>query len=141
MNALDRRQLLLALWLMLFGSFAGAAEPVDAPGTLPAAGDSGLPGQQVRQFLNRPSAIVGDEFAPLVAEPSASQEPLRAKPAGSPSPNAEVHLLRQASWRLEQTAHHLECLNLYTRADEVRALADQLRHDARKRQAAVAPTP
>ncbi len=46
-----------------------------------------------------------------------------------PSP---VAALRQTAWQLEQSAHLLESLDLYSQADALRTTATRLRQDARR---------
>jgi hypothetical protein len=43
-----------------------------------------------------------------------------------------VNILRETARQLEQSAHQLESLDLYSQADAIREMADRLRHDARK---------
>jgi hypothetical protein len=47
-------------------------------------------------------------------------------------PNDAVAALRESSTSLEAAASQLEALELYDRADQVRSLAQELRHDARR---------
>jgi len=47
-------------------------------------------------------------------------------------PDDVVNALRQSSWSLDEAAAQLEMLELYDRADQVRSLAQELRHDARR---------
>jgi hypothetical protein len=47
-------------------------------------------------------------------------------------PDDVVDALRQSSWSLDEAAAQLEMLELYDRADQVRSLAQELRHDARR---------
>jgi hypothetical protein len=49
-----------------------------------------------------------------------------------PATRSPVSALRDVSWQLEQSAHLLESLDLYSQADALRETAAKLRHDARK---------
>ncbi len=46
--------------------------------------------------------------------------------------SSPVLALRETAWQLEQSAHLLESLDLYSQADALRETADKLRKDARK---------
>lgn len=59
------------------------------------------------------------------------QAPPRPQSQPRPPRREKVHSLRQASRELEEIAHRLEHEKLYARADELRQLATELRHDAR----------
>jgi hypothetical protein len=51
-----------------------------------------------------------------------------------PFPNeskTRIEHLRDAAWRLDSSAHRLECVELYRQADALRDLAADLRQDAR----------
>jgi hypothetical protein len=48
------------------------------------------------------------------------------------APGNQVETLRATAHALEQTAHELECRDLFERADQVRQLAEQLRQDSRE---------
>ncbi len=58
-------------------------------------------------------------------------------PESPPAPyqlahRSPVSALRDVSWQLEQSAHLLESLDLYSQADALRETATKLRQDARK---------
>jgi hypothetical protein len=59
-------------------------------------------------------------------------------PRTSNSSETQIEHLRDTAWRLDCSAHRLECLDLYRHADALRELANRFRQDARemKRQAA-----
>ncbi|HVC97934.1 MAG TPA: hypothetical protein VND64_29960, partial [Pirellulales bacterium] len=54
-------------------------------------------------------------------------------------PRSRIDALRGASSHLDEAANYLEEQDLFERADEIRALADKLRRDARAAVAAAAP--
>lgn len=56
-----------------------------------------------------------------------------------PLPQSPVAALRDVAWQLEQSAHVLESLDLYSQADALRETADRLRKDARRMKAAHNP--
>lgn len=62
-------------------------------------------------------------------EPAPKQQILPAEPKKPASP---IAALRHAAWQLECSAHQLEQIELYERADEMRKLAGKLRLDARE---------
>ena len=87
-------------------------------------------------------SIVTDlDTAPGWNEPPRAQlrrtgwdRPRTAPPLGGrrdTTPTA-VNILRETARQLEQSAHQLESLDLYSQADALREMADRLRHDARK---------
>ncbi|MDZ4658258.1 MAG: hypothetical protein SH868_11830 [Bythopirellula sp.] len=49
-----------------------------------------------------------------------------------PAVSSPVLALRETAWQLEQSAHLLESLDLYSQADALRETADRLHKDARK---------
>lgn len=115
-------------------------EAAPAEGDVPAtieldSADPVAEGLRLRQILKRPSVVSGESFAPFETEmPQAAAAPQPPTPALAPVEGVlpEVQLLRDAAWQLEQTAHQLECRELYEQADQLRATAQQFRADARR---------
>ncbi len=70
------------------------------------------------------AAGFGNQWTP----PPAGAPPMTYQPAT----RSPVSALRDVSWQLEQSAHLLESLDLYSQADALRETAARLRHDARK---------
>lgn len=70
------------------------------------------------------AAGFGNQWTP----PPAGPPPMPYQPAV----RSPVSALREVSWQLEQSAHLLESLDLYSQADALRETAAKLRHDARR---------
>lgn len=70
------------------------------------------------------AAGFGNQWTP----PPAGPPPMPYQPAT----RSPVSALRDVSWQLEQSAHLLESLDLYSQADALRETAAKLRHDARR---------
>jgi len=108
----------------------GEGEPSDGPQPLPR------PEETPCAAMKRDEEIFKDALLSLAASrPIDSLPP--APPAGLRCANAghrehRINVLRESALQLGETAHLLECLDLYERADQVRSVAEQLRHDARE---------
>jgi hypothetical protein len=74
------------------------------------------------------SIVQGSDLESLASSPHSSPPPV-----ASPSP---VAILRDAAWQLDKSAQQLELADLYTHADELRALASELRMEARQMKSA-----
>jgi len=130
------RAMVAAVGVVILGAGLGWAElpKAESPEGEASEVDPVAEGLRLRQILKRPSVVSGESFAPFGEE--AAETP--AEPAALPSPASaedvlpEVQLLRDAAWQLEQTAHQLECRDLYERADQLRQVARELRADARR---------
>jgi hypothetical protein len=106
-----------------------AAIATDGPPTTPPA-----PQDVAREVLRLQEEMGGSivsDFRPEgVSHPQANPQPLPLP--WRPAMTSPVLALRETAWQLEQSAHLLESLDLYSQADTLRETADKLRRDARK---------
>lgn len=68
---------------------------------------------------------------PLTQAAATGVVPAMAEPPAAPSPESPLQALRSTAWRLDETAHRLEEMELYEQADSLREVAQKLRVDAR----------
>jgi hypothetical protein len=92
-----------------------------------------------REILEIQNELGGSIVSDLFQEsPPAAAEAAQWCPAPPEAQRDATWHLRDTAWRLDASAHQLECLDLYGQADALRELATRLRQDARdiKRQSA-----
>lgn len=115
---------------------ASTPNPVERPRLAPTADHVARELLQIQQQLGGSIVDKSPELAALpVRGRTAAAAPATGVAAVTPAGRAAtaVDRLRQASWQLETSAHHLELCELYDQADALRQLAAQLRQDARAR--------
>ncbi len=125
-----------------------AAVATDVPTYTPPAAEVASPPEVVAPEVVAPEVVArevmrlqeemgGSIVSGLEAAPGWNTPPMpRQKPhAWRTALDSPVLALRQTAWQLEQSAHLLESLDLYSQADALRETADELRQDARKMKA------
>ncbi len=85
-------------------------------------------GGSIVSDLGMPDPTAPTRWTPPPAPPSLLRPP---QPNWVPRQPTPIDVLRETAWRMEQSAHLLESLDLYDQADAVRATASRLRQDAR----------
>jgi hypothetical protein len=120
----SRRAAIAAMMLCL--AVTGLTVIAQQPAEPPPAASAVVVAREILEIQNDlGGSIVGDlsQESPLAAAEFSEWH--------LPPPETPVDELRDTAWRLDASAHRLECLDLYGQADALRELANQLRQDAR----------
>lgn len=132
-------QILFVLLLIVSGRVwaSEASEPVPSERVAAIATDSPVttvppvPEDVAREVLRLQEEMGGSVaagFGNQWSPPPAGPAPMPYQPVT----RSPVSALRDVAWQLEQSAHLLESLDLYSQADALRETAARLRLDARK---------